>query len=184
VLLRVHARASRSSNLVHALYAAKRWSGCPGKRMRRAADYAQEIHARDGRMLGISEEAGELFRRWVYEALEWGQQPDIAKRAIAEMGAFFTAEVARRRLEPGDDLVSYLLDVRIAGEPLSDEHIANTLRLLLLAGITSTWSMIGVRCGIWQPMRTIDAAGRRAGTDPDAIEEFLRAYTGRASRQS
>lgn len=52
-------------------------------------------------------------------------------------------EVAKRRLEPGDDFVSYLLDVRVAEEPLSDEHIVNTLRLLLLAGITSTWSMIG-----------------------------------------
>jgi cytochrome P450 len=52
-------------------------------------------------------------------------------------------EVSKRRLEPGDDFVSYFLDVRVAEEPLSDEHIVNTLRLLLLAGITSTWSMIG-----------------------------------------
>jgi len=145
-----------------------------------AADYAQEIPTRvTARMLGTSEEAGELFRRWVYEALELGvEQPDIAKRAIAEMGAFFTAEVARRRLEPGDDLVSYLLDVRIAGEPLSDEHIANTLRLLLLAGITSTWSMIGV--SLWHLATHADDRARLAAEPrliPTVIEEFLRAYT-------
>jgi cytochrome P450 len=150
-------------------------SGCDA-----AVDYAQEIPTRvTARMLGISEHAGELFRRWVQEALELGvADPEIAKRATAEMSGFFTEEIAKRRLEPGDDLVSYLLDVRIAGELLSDERIADTLRLLLLAGITSTWSVIGV--SLWY-LATHPNDRTRLVAEPEliptAVEEFVRAFT-------
>jgi len=77
----------------------------------------------------------------------------------------------------GKDLVSFLLRAEIEGRKLTDEHINGTLRLLLTAGIDTTWSMIGI-C-LWHLASHIDDR-RRLVAEPDliptAVEEFLRAY--------
>jgi cytochrome P450 len=144
-----------------------------------AVDYAQEIPTRvTARMLGISELEGARFRTWVRDVLEVGiADPAITRRVFAELDAFFAQEIAKRRKAPGDDLVSYLLDTRPNGEPLNEEHIVGTLRLLLLAGIDTTWSMIGA--SLWHLATHEDDRKRLVGNPdliPTAIEEFLRAY--------
>jgi cytochrome P450 len=148
--------------------------GCDG-----AADYAQEIPVQViASMLGISEQAGEQFRRWIHEVLEQGITDQSALlRATAEMEAFFANEIAKRRTAASDDLISYLLEARIEGRRLSDEHIIGTLRLLLIAGIDTTWSAIG-SC-LWH-LAMHPADRRRLVAEPGlmstAVEEFLRAY--------
>jgi cytochrome P450 len=60
---------------------------------------------------------------------------------------------------------------------LDDEHIIGTLRLLLIAGIDTTWSMIG-SC-LWHLATHSDDRERLVAEPaliPTAIEEFLRAY--------
>jgi cytochrome P450 len=149
-------------------------NGCDG-----ASEYAQEIPVRViASMLGISERAGELFRRWIYEVLELGITDQAALlRATGEMDAFFANEVAKRRATKSDDLISYLVGARIDGRPLSEEHIIGTLKLLLIAGIDTTWSAIG--SGLWH-LATHPADRRRLGEEPalmsTAVEELLRAY--------
>jgi len=74
-------------------------------------------------------------------------------------------------------LITYLLDARIDGEPLSDDSMVGTLRLLLLAGIDTTWSAIGA-C-LWHLANHADDRKRLVADPqliPTAIEEFLRAY--------
>jgi cytochrome P450 len=149
-------------------------NGCDG-----ACEYAQEIPVRViASMLGISEEAGEMFRRWIHEILELGITDQAALvRATREMEAFFANEIAERRSATRDDLISYLIGARIDGHSLSDEHIIGTLRLLLIAGIDTTWSAIG-SC-LWH-LATHPADRRRLAEDPalmpTAVEELLRAY--------
>lgn len=144
-----------------------------------AVEYAQEIPTRvTARMLGISEFEGARFRKWVRDLLELGvADPGVVHRVFAELDAFFAQEIAKRRKAPGDDLVSYLLDTRLDGEPLNEEHISGTLRLLLIAGIDTTWSMIGA--SLWH-LATHEDDRKRLAEKPDliptAIEEFLRAY--------
>ncbi len=95
------------------------------------------------------------------------------------MTAYFRAQTEKRRAAPGagDDLISHLLAARINGNPLSDNHFFGTLRLLLVAGIDTTWSAIGA-C-LWH-LATHDADRRRLAAEPEllpvAVEEFLRAY--------
>jgi cytochrome P450 len=149
-------------------------NGCDG-----ASEYAQEIPVRViASMLGISEQAGALFRRWIHEVLELGITDQAALlRATGEMDAFFANEIAKRRAAAGDDLVSYLVSARIDGKALSDEHIIGTLKLLLIAGIDTTWSAIG-SC-LWH-LATHPADRRRLSEEPKlmptAVEELLRAY--------
>jgi cytochrome P450 len=149
------------------------------KRGDAATDYAQEIPARViAHMLGVAEQDGDQFRRWIHEVLELGIT-DIATlvRGQTEMQVFFETEMAKRRDHPGDDLITYLINARIDGEPLSDEHIVGSLRLLLIAGIDTTWSAIG-SC-LWHLAMHPDDRRRLAADTaliPTAVEEFLRAY--------
>jgi cytochrome P450 len=144
-----------------------------------ATAYAQEIPVRViAHMLGLAEQDGDRFRRWIHETLELGIT-DYATlmRATMEIQAFFDEEMAKRRRSPSDDLITYLINARIDGRPLTDEHIAGSLRLLLIAGIDTTWSAIG-SC-LWH-LATHPDDRRRLSVDPNliptAVEEFLRAY--------
>jgi hypothetical protein len=144
-----------------------------------AVEYAQEIPAHViAFMLGVPEGDGDRFRQWIRDFIEGGiTDPTQVERVTGEVRDYFAGEIAVRRAAPRDDMISYLLDARIDGEPLSNDHINGTLRLLLFAGIDTTWSMIGV--ALWH-LATHGADRRRLVADPEqiptAVEEFLRAY--------
>ena len=128
--------------------------------------------------LGIAEQDGDRFRKWIHEVLELGITDNATfMRARTEMQAFFEEEMAKRRACPRDDLITYLVNARSDCRPLSDEHVGGSLRLLLNAGIDTTWSAIGF-CLWHMAMHPEDR--RRLATDPNliptAVEEFLRAY--------
>jgi cytochrome P450 len=144
-----------------------------------AVEYAQEIPVRViAHMLGLPEGDGDLYRRWIHEILEVGiTDTSAVVKAAGEMTAYFMGHVQARMEKPGDDLISYLLASRFDGEPMTVENVLGSLRLLLIAGIDTTWSGIG-SC-IWHLART--PADRRRLVDepalmPTAIEELLRAY--------
>ncbi len=144
-----------------------------------AVDYAQHIPVRlIAHMLGVPETDGDLFRKWIHLVLEVGiSDESVIMPALQEMSAYFFAEIKRRGDKRGDDLISFLLDARMDGQPLSDPHLVGTLRLLLVAGIDTTWSGIGA--SLWH-LATHPEDRRRLVSDPSlmptAIEEFLRAY--------
>jgi cytochrome P450 len=144
-----------------------------------AVDYAQEIPTRvTASMLGISEQAGALFRKWIRDFFEVGiADQETMMRTLAEVKEFFDQEISTRRMDPGDDLISYLLDARVDGQLLTQEHINGTLRLLLFAGIDTTWSAIG-SC-LWHLATHAEDRKRLVAKPeliPTAVEEFLRAY--------
>ena len=144
-----------------------------------AVDYAQHIPVRlIAHMLGVPEHDGDLFRRWIHLVLEVGNSDEtVILPALQEMSAYFMAEIKKRGTQRGDDLISFLLDAKMEGQPLSDPHLLGTLRLLLVAGIDTTWSGIGA--SLWH-LATHPEDRRRLVADPSlmptAIEEFLRAY--------
>jgi cytochrome P450 len=144
-----------------------------------AVEYAQEIPVRlIAHMLGLPESDGDLYRKWIKMVLEDGiTNVAIAVQAAGEMQQYFGAYVQERLKKPGDDLISYLSSVEFKGEKLTPENVIGSLRLLLIAGIDTTWSAIG-SC-IWHLARTPDDR-RRLVKDPalmpTAIEELLRAY--------
>jgi cytochrome P450 len=144
-----------------------------------AVEYAQEIPTRlIAHMMGLPEADGGLFRKWIHEILEVGiTDQGVLLQAIGDMTRYFAAAVEQRKEKPGGDLISYLLQARFNGEPMTADNVLGTLRLLLIAGIDTTWSGIG-SC-IWHLART--PADRRRlvaepGLMPTAIEELLRAY--------
>jgi hypothetical protein len=144
-----------------------------------AADYAQHIPVRIiAQMLGVPDQDADLFRRWIRELLELGiTDPQMVARATQEMCDYFAHAMDKRRKAPANDMITYLLRAEIDGQPLNDDHVIGTLRLLLIAGIDTTWSAIGA-C-LWHlAMHAPDRHRLVSAPDliPTAVEEFLRAY--------
>ena len=146
-----------------------------------AVDYAQHIPVRViAHMLGIPDSDGDRFRKWIHDILEVGTTDQyVLERGFAELTEYFRGHLQARRDKPGDDLISYLLTAKYPdGQPFKENHVLGSLRLLLVAGIDTTWSGIGA--SLWHLAKTpADRAAPRRGARADArraIEEFLRAY--------
>jgi cytochrome P450 len=146
-----------------------------------AARYSRHIPVRTiAHMLGIPETDGDVFIKWIHEVLELGiKDQAILMQAVKEMSDYFDAHIERRKTQPTDDLISTLMNARDKqGQPLSDAHVRGSLRLLLIAGIDTTWSAIGA--SLWHLAKTPADRERliaEPGLLPGAIEEFLRAYS-------
>jgi hypothetical protein len=146
-----------------------------------AARYTKHIPVRTiAHMLGIPEKDGDLFIQWIHEILELGiKDDDILMRAFHEMNLYFADHIALRKKQPTDDLISTLMNARDKdGQPLPDLHVLGSLRLLLIAGIDTTWSAIGT--SLWHLAKTPSDRARLVAEPqlmPTAIEEFLRAFS-------
>jgi cytochrome P450 len=146
-----------------------------------AARYTKHIPVRAiAHMLGIPEKDGELFIKWIHGILELGIKDDNAlMTAVHEMTAYFAGQIELRKKHPTDDLISTLMKATDKnGQPLSDQHVLGSLRLLLIAGIDTTWSAIG--SSLWHLAKTPADRARLVAEPalmPTAIEELLRAYS-------
>jgi hypothetical protein len=141
-----------------------------------ATDYAQHIPVRViAHMLGLPESDGDRFRSFIHRVLEKPGQ--VAVSPDDTMAAYLENIIPGRRENPGDDLISYLVQADIDGMPLTDDHVFGSIALLLIAGIDTTWSAIG--SSLWHLAQHPEDR-RRLGEDPDvmvfALEEFLRSY--------
>jgi cytochrome P450 len=100
-------------------------------------------------------------------------------RAVHEMNEYFAGQIEHRRKHPTDDLISTLMNARDKdGQTLSDAHVLGSLRLLLIAGIDTTWSAIG--SSLWHLAKTPADRDRLIAEPqlmPTAVEELLRAYS-------
>ena len=145
-----------------------------------AARYSKHIPVRAiAHMLGIPETDSDRFIKWIHEILELGiKDQSILAKAIQEMSVYFADHIEHRRKHPTNDLISTLMNARDKdGQPLSDAHVQGSLRLLLIAGIDTTWSAIG--SALWHLAKTPGDRERLIAEPelmPTAIEEFLRAF--------
>ena len=146
-----------------------------------AARYTKHIPVRTiAHMLGIPEKDSDLFIKWIHEILELGiKDQEALMRAANDMTEYFAGHVEHRKTHPTDDLISTMMKARDRnGQPLSDEHVLGSLRLILIAGIDTTWSAIG--SSLWHLAKT-PADRERLVSEPElmptAVEELLRAYS-------
>ena len=95
--------------------------------------------------------------------------------ASNELGVIISEAIAWKRANPGDDLLTGLIQAEEAGDNLSDEELSDNVTLLYLAGHETTVNLIGN--GTLALLRHPDQAALLR-SDPDldanAIEELLR----------
>jgi cytochrome P450 len=129
-------------------------------------------------LLGIPVADRDRFRRWS-DALV---TPALDPEGIAAFGAHMSEFVAhlhelfaRRRSEPGDDLVSALLQVRDGGDTLSEPELFSMVVLLIVAGHETTVSLIGnAVLALLRHPEVRAGLERNPARIPAAVEEFLR----------
>jgi hypothetical protein len=96
-------------------------------------------------------------------------------RTVDEMTAYFHAAVQRHRTEPGEGLISALVEAEQDGDRLSDEEIVANVIITMVGGQETTTNLIGN--GILSLLRHPDQLERlRADFSliPSAVEELLR----------
>jgi len=129
-------------------------------------------------MLGVPPQDETLFLSFLTSLIESANAAPEQLSAVRDrIDAYMDAQIEDHRARPRDDLITYLIEARFQGEPLQPQHIRGTIALLLLAGIDTTWSIIGST--LWH-LATHPADLRRLREEPGlmdtATEEFLRAY--------
>ncbi len=144
-----------------------------------AERYARQLPPRIiARILGIDPERADDFTEWVQGVLELGlTDPELREKYRTLINDFFREEIERRKAEPGDDLISWLLSQEIDGKPLGMHIVEANVSLMLIAGIDTTWSSIG--SSLWHLATHPEDRARLVAEPaliPTAIEEFLRVY--------
>ncbi|HYN75511.1 MAG TPA: cytochrome P450 [Candidatus Limnocylindria bacterium] len=135
-----------------------------------------------GELLGVPPEEQEPLRPWsqaivkMYEYARTADDEERARTACAEFAAYVVELADRRRAQPGDDLVTHLVQVEEAGERLTERELVATCVLLLNAGHEASVNGFGnglvallQRPDQWQRLVTEPAA-----VAATAVDEMLR----------
>jgi cytochrome P450 len=126
-------------------------------------------------LLGLPRADYPQFQRWSISLLSFMMNPERGIAASTALKEYFAAILAARRQEPRDDLISSLAQAEIDGERLSDEEIFSFLRLLLPAGIETTYRSTGnLLFGLLSNPEQLDAVRSDRSLIPQAIEEAVR----------
>lgn len=135
-------------------------------------DYPSQIIAG---LLGLPEQDYPQFQRWSISLLSWLMNPERGLAASAALCDYFAPILEARRAEPKDDLISALGAAEIDGEELADEEIFSFLRLLLPAGVETTYRALGsLLFGLLSDPAQLDAIRADRSLLPQAIEEGVR----------
>ena len=134
------------------------------------------------RMLGLPERDHLMIRRKVILSVSTDKaargRTAVHTAAFKELGDFISEEVAARRAELRDDLISALVEAEIDGDKLSEREVVLTTATFVMAGVESLSSFMSLFA-----LNLCDYPGERhkllagPGLMASAIEESLRFNT-------
>jgi len=100
------------------------------------------------RMLGLPERDHAMIRRKVILSISTDKavrgRTDVHIAAFKELGDFIADEVAVRRAEPNDGLISALAEAEIDGDKLSEREVVLTTATFVMAGVESLSSFMSL----------------------------------------
>ena len=126
-------------------------------------------------LLGLPRSDYPQFQRWSISLLSITVNKERAVEASSALRDYFVPILAARRQDPRDDLISRLAHAEIDGEHLADEEIFSFLRLLLPAGVETTYRSSGnLLFGLLTNPDQLAALRADRSLIPQAIEEAVR----------
>ncbi|MDT5075545.1 MAG: hypothetical protein QOJ80_182 [Mycobacterium sp.] len=129
-------------------------------------------------LLGLPQEDLDLFRRLSLDLISIQTDIEAGLVASVELGTYFQAQVDQRRQTSTNDIIGDLVSAEIDGEKLTDEAIISFLRLLLPAGLETTYrSSSNLLYLLLTHPAQFAALQRDRDLIPAAIEEGLRYET-------
>jgi cytochrome P450 len=94
-------------------------------------------------LLGLPREDLDMFRRLSLDLISIQTDIMAGLNAAAELHSYFLNQVEQRRRNPTNDIIGDLVVAEIDGKKLTDEAIIAFLRLLLPAGLETTYRSSG-----------------------------------------
>jgi cytochrome P450 len=125
-------------------------------------------------LLGIPIDDRAQFRGWVDDLLRTTDQDQVRNSAMEFVG-YINERIEQRRAQPGEDLLSQLIQAEEDGDRLDHTELLSSVFLLLIAGHETTVNLIGN--GMLELLRHPDQLARlRAQPEliDSAVEEILR----------
>ena len=95
------------------------------------------------KLLGLPAEDLPWFRKRAVQLISYNVKYKQAFEASAALKDYFLEQIEKRRSSPTEDIIGDLVTAEIDGEKLSDEAIFSFLRLLLPAGLETTYRSSG-----------------------------------------
>jgi cytochrome P450 len=127
------------------------------------------------RILGLPRSDYPSFQRWALELTSVAANWDRGMAASDALRAYFADVMEDRRAHPGDDLISDLVRAEVDGERLTDEEIFSFLRLLLPAGVETTYRVSGsLLFALLHDRPQLEALYQDRSLYPQAFEEAVR----------
>jgi cytochrome P450 len=131
--------------------------------------------------IGIPQSDWGVFKQWTTDiGLAFGAAGDLDIRrrveaALTNLDEYVADLLARRRADPGDDLLSALLAVEDQGDSLSRRELIDLVENLMFAGHDTTRCGIGVALKILaENPKSFRAIHENPGLIDQAVEELLR----------
>ena len=126
-------------------------------------------------VLGLPRTDHPQFQRWSVAIISINSNWERGIAASAALKDYLADVLATRRALPQDDLVSDLAHIELDGQRLDDEEIFSFLRLLLPAGVETTYRASGnLLFALLSHPEQLDAVRQDRSLVPQAIEELLR----------
>lgn len=130
------------------------------------------------KMLGLPEQDSSLLFSFIKDIVEdVNLTPEQLMDNRNRLDSYLDIQIEDHRQNPRDDLISYLISTTLDDNPLDEQHIRGAIGLMFIAGVDTTWSMIG--SSIWH-LATHPDDVKKLIQSPElidsAVEEFLRAY--------
>jgi cytochrome P450 len=125
-------------------------------------------------LLGVPPDDRDDFRAWSTTIVSDGPDDEM-QTASAAMATYLSGLLAAKRADPGDDLLTALIQARDDEDRLDEHELVSMAFLLLVAGHETTVNLIGN--GVLALLRRPDQLSRlRADPSliPGAVEELLR----------
>jgi cytochrome P450 len=94
-------------------------------------------------LLGLPPDDMPEFRRRAVQLINYTVKYERAFEASAALKDYFLELIEQRRAKPSEDIIGDLVSAELDGEKLSDEAIYSFLRLLLPAGLETTYRSSG-----------------------------------------
>jgi len=130
-------------------------------------------------LLDVPDQDRDRFESWAALVLSTrppeGDEPDDTSVAVAELWAYLTELLAARRREPGDDLLTRLVEARDEGDALTEDEMVWLSFTMLAGGFETVSQQIAKSIVVLREHRT-ELAMVQASPDlwPSAVEELLR----------
>jgi hypothetical protein len=131
--------------------------------------------------LGLPFEDRTVFSRWTHAIVSASAGGDVlsARDAVGEMATYFAGMFARRKADPGDDMISAMVHGALnTGEPVSPAQMLGVTFTMVTGGNDTIMGMAGGALELLtrQPDQRA-ALLRDRGLVPNAVEELLRLTT-------